>query len=362
MRNLTTNDATQLAILSHLQNTEEMIADAITAETGRQAHAEITAMSDLGLAGNSTRMRGGFFTGMHAQWQSSVPFVPIDATVNSCGVYIFTLKKAPDRNTFTRLISEAKGKITSLGYSWNFERGNHFIAVGHLENGQPCAVMHASADEYKKSKSDLALYPTESSWYYNDIRVYHSLKYVNRYLRYIVGKPAERFIEIALSLEKINKQRMSDVARLIFNELFDSECVFASHYGMPTDTSVAIGCSWRRENFALLTAPGKDIYIAAPVETSGNSSKSSQPALYPHGFGIEIEQPALSYSRDGLNINGTSIITDESVTQLETKRIRMRYALQSEVEAFAEQILEKRGCKITHRIKQTMGLNSDGLT
>lgn len=361
MINLSINDATQKAIILHLQTTEELISGAIATETGTYGDAEITAMSDLGLAGNLMRMHGGFYTGMYAQWHSSIPFVPVDATINSCGVYVFTLREVINQNTFINLVAEAKKKIKLLGYSWNFERGNHFITIGTLDNGRPCVVMHASADEYKKSNPNCALYPTETSWYYDDIRVFQSQKNVSRYLRYIVGTVAEKFIEIAFSIEDINRKRLSETAQLIFGELIDEEIMFVSHYGMPSDSSVAIGCSWKKTKFALLTAPNKDIYIAEPVSICGNSEETLRPTLYPHGFGVEIDHPTITYSNDRLTINGTNIEADETIASLPTKKIRMIDMPQFKVEAFARHILEKRDCKIIHCITPAMSLNNIGI-
>ncbi len=91
MKNLTLNDPTQRELLSHLQITENLLAKVGTKLSGCKKTASITAMPDLGIAHNVTRMRGGFFTGAHYTWDSDVPFIPVDTTVNVCGTAIFRI-------------------------------------------------------------------------------------------------------------------------------------------------------------------------------------------------------------------------------------------------------------------------------
>jgi hypothetical protein len=360
MINLTINDATQKAILPHLQITEELLSSAILYETGIEGSAEIIAMPDLGLASNSIRMRGGFFTGMYAKWQSSIPFIPIDATINSCGVYVFTLRDIIDRDTFLDLIQNAKNRINKLRYSWNFERGNHFINIGTLDNGTPCVVMHASADEYKKKNVD-ALYPTEQSWYFDSIKTYYSESCSGRYLRYITGTKAERFINIASSIEEINRKRMQEIAHLIFNNLINEELLFVSHYGMPTESSLAIGCSWKSKMFTLLTAPRKDIYIIKPTADQHTVNTGSTNILYPHGLGVMINDPKISYHNGTMTINGVNIDSDYSVSLVPFKQVRMQDTSDYDIMDFVQNYAKSRECQIAHVIKPTMSLNSVGV-
>lgn len=89
MINYTLNDPTQQMLLPHLKITEELLSRVATKLSGQKKYAEITAMPDLGIAHNCTRMMGGFFTGARYVWDSTVPFVPVDATVNVCGTAVF---------------------------------------------------------------------------------------------------------------------------------------------------------------------------------------------------------------------------------------------------------------------------------
>ena len=68
----TFSDNTQKAIMPHLKITEQLVSSALEKETGKECNVEITAMPDLGLANNSLRMRGGFFTGMFIEWLSLI--------------------------------------------------------------------------------------------------------------------------------------------------------------------------------------------------------------------------------------------------------------------------------------------------
>ena len=92
MVNLTINDETQMKILEFLGTTEKMISDVISQLSNCKKDAKIYAMSDLGLSIDAVRMMGGFFVGTCITWDCDVPFVPIDATVNVCGVCAYKLK------------------------------------------------------------------------------------------------------------------------------------------------------------------------------------------------------------------------------------------------------------------------------
>ena len=61
--NLTLSDRTQKKVLRELETTEKLISKVATKLSSTQKTCDIYAMSDLGIAHNVTRMRGGFFTG-----------------------------------------------------------------------------------------------------------------------------------------------------------------------------------------------------------------------------------------------------------------------------------------------------------
>ena len=93
MVNLTFNDETQIQILEFLRTTEKMISDITSKLSSSPKESIIYGMSDLGLSADAVRMMGGFFTGICITWDCDVPFIPIDTTVNVCGVCAYKLKK-----------------------------------------------------------------------------------------------------------------------------------------------------------------------------------------------------------------------------------------------------------------------------
>ena len=90
--NLTLNDRTQKKVLRELETTEKLISKVATKLSSTQKTCDIYAMSDLGIAHNVTRMRGGFFTGAAYVWeQPDTPFIPVDTTINVCGTALYKI-------------------------------------------------------------------------------------------------------------------------------------------------------------------------------------------------------------------------------------------------------------------------------
>lgn len=349
----TLSDDTQRAILPHLLQTGHLVEKAIERETGREGRVTITAMPDLGLADNPVRMSGGFFTGMHIEWNACIPFVPVDATVNCCGVSIFALNGPLSTAEFLAGVERAREQADKSGYRWNFERGNHFIILCQTSKGEYYAILHASADEYKKSLLDRALYPVSGVWYEPEIKTVF-LENSNRYLRYLVKLPAKRFVSIAQQLEKINQERMQAFAEWVFGNKIVDELYYVPHYGMPTESSIAIGCSWNPQKSVLLTAPGKNIFLIK------NNDEGATTWLVPHGFGAEVSNPIISYDEKGLHINGVLITEEETVAILSDKRIRNVYAKDEEIEKQVDYILNKVNAKIVTQIKPLMTISKNG--
>lgn len=355
MINNTLNDCTQKVILPILKVTETLISKAINQIDSINPEVEIVAMPDLGFSNNAIRMKGGFYTGMYLKWNSNTPFVPVDATINSCGVSIFLLNNSISYENFNEKIELAKNSISNLGYNWNFERGNHFISLCQLNDGRHCVVMHASADEYKKSISDYSLYPLPGIWYYDDIKVIQSSSDNGRYLRYLSGKPAERFISIATRLEDINHKRLNQIAEMLFGDYIESEMLYIPHYGMPTETSIAIGCSWKKEYSVLLTVPGRDFYIISDKAAHGNNIW-----LTPHGFGAEIFSPKVTYESNNYLINGTIVRNDDDVKRINKKDIRCAKLSSIDVSLHAEKIIKKCNAEIAYKIHPLMTVSGNG--
>lgn len=365
MIDLTLQDHTQEAILPHLNVTEQLMACALEKENGHACNVEIAAMPDLGLANNSTRMRGGFYTGMFVKWDTDIPFVPIDATVNSCGVTVFLLNNIIEPQALFERIKEAKRKAEAVGYNWNFERGNHFITLCRDDFEKYYLVMHASADEYKKNIRGQALYPTDLVWYHDDIKViFDNAK--NRVLRYIVGKSADKFISVATGLEAINQNRMLYIADAIAGNDIKQELLYVPHYGMPSENSIAIGCSWKSQKSILLSVPGSDMYIVRNADDrvgdniDDNVGADKKNWLMPHGFGAQITNPVIVYQGGELYINRMRITCDEDVALLKEKEIRCAKSDTNQVHYHVDKILEAMSARITNRLHPIAMVNKDG--
>ena len=134
MRYFDDPDSTQREILRHLETTERLLAAAASKVSGRDRDAEIVPMPDLGLPHNIRRIHGGFFTGAYYSWESDVPMVPVDSTVNLCGVALYKISAefGSDEEFQARVEWARSVWETRTGYVWNYAKGNHFIIYGEL--------------------------------------------------------------------------------------------------------------------------------------------------------------------------------------------------------------------------------------
>ncbi|MFF2101727.1 hypothetical protein [Streptomyces sp. NPDC058202] len=334
MKTLRTADPTQQQIIAHLRTTEQLLAEAATLASGRAGDAEITPMPDLGLPHNVRRIHGGFFTGALYQWDSGpVPLIPVDATVNLCGVTLFRVEDDfEDEQDFRRRVEAARETITKASsYVWNFTSGNHFVILaenrtpGTLPEGR-YLVLHASAAEFKNQYN--GLYPASGNWYSDEIRILAGRN--GRYLRYLTGKPAERFARVATMLESYQRERQQLCATLIMGSeaRIHDEVLSLLHYGMPDTSSIAIGCQWLRDDqprSLLLTRPGAPLYLVR-FATDGPNRATTQHGdvtLTPHGLGVHALEPLqLAYHDGHLSIAGRRLSLDQSLAGQDFVAIR----------------------------------------
>jgi hypothetical protein len=342
--NFSLNDSTQKEILKHLETTSKLLSKVATGLSETQKETMIYAMPDLGIAQNGTRMLGGFYTGACYSWDSDVPFIPVDATVNVCGTTVYRLKHKISVQEFKkRLDSVMENRETYLKYAathlppqildsidleradkfyWNYNIGNHFVILAEqkeenseLPEGQ-YMIVHASAIELKKDNLKYGLYPVEGNWYYNDIQTVYD-EQENRYLRYIYGKKAVQFFELANILQIINKDRNKYFCKTVLGELAGEEIINLSHYGMPNNNVVCIGCQWEQDNFTLLTTPGNDIFLVHPDLFSKNTIKlkDKQITLTPHGCGVRLKNSSdtIEYLDNGILIGNKYFKKGESI-------------------------------------------------
>ena len=370
--NLSLNDDTQKSILQHLETTSRLLSKVGTELSETQKESKIYAMPDLGIAQNGTRMLGGFFTGACYSWSSYIPFVPVDATVNVCGIAIYRLRQKitveefekrlnnimTNRETYLKYVSTHLPKqiLDSIDleredkFKWNYNVGNHFVIlaeqneeISELPTGQ-YMIVHASAIELKKDNLKYGLYPIKGNWYYEDIQtIYDSRE--NRYLRYIYGKKAVRFWELANMLPTMNKDRNRYFCKAVLGELAGEEVINLSHYGMPTNNSVCVGCQWEQENFALLTAPGNDIFLIHPNLTDKNTININHKKiiLTPHGCGVMLKNSSdkIEYLDDGLVIGNKKFKKGESINIGSDVLIRTQGMDSVHVKEHIEKIISK---------------------
>ena len=370
MENLTLGDQSQASISPHLQDTERMLARAASLVSGSEQPAKVWAMPDLSFSTDVKRFLGGFFCGAFYSWESSEPFVPIDANLNCCGVSMFKLKQpVEDYAHFADGIRHAMNITRERSsYLWNFGAGNHFVIFGYAEGSQgipegPYGLLHSSAGEFKKQHN--GLYPTTGNWFGDRIETIEDPS-INRHIRFIRGKFAERFIQTAKSLDAYNQQRHRYFADLIFGvDNIDDEVCNLQHYGMPTENSIAIGCQWMRERVVpLLTAPEKPVYLVHPKLGGINDVQigGERLTLFPHGLGRCSRDPmSVEYVPSGIVVNGAVYTPQDSLRNDE--RLPMRDFDRNEAEggripSIIRQMLERCAADIVAKIDQIYSYHS----
>lgn len=370
--NFSLNDNTQKEILKHLETTSKLLSKVGTKLSETQKESMIYAMPDLGIAQNGTRMLGGFYTGACYSWNSDVPFVPVDATVNVCGTTVYKLNQNITVQEFQkRLDNVMQNRETYLKYVsthlpsqildsidleradkfyWNYNVGNHFAILAEqnddnseLTEGQ-YMIVHASAIELKKDNLKYGLYPVEGNWYYDDIKTIYDDN-ENRYLRYIYGKKAVQFAELASMLQKINKDRNRYFCKTVLGELAGEEVINLSHYGMPTNNAVCIGCQWEQEDFTLLTAPGNDIFLVHSNLTAPNTIdlNNKKITLTPHGCGVMLKNSSdtIKYLNDGILIGNKHFKKGESINIGNDVSVRTNNMDSKHVKQHIETVLDR---------------------
>lgn len=344
MKNYTLNDRTQLAIIPHLLITEELLATIASNHT-----AKISAMPDLGIAHNGTRMCGGFFTGSICTWQSEIPLIPIDATVNVCGTCLYKLKHEISIEKFTNSVNEVLSDTSK--YTWNYNNGNHFITLLYsdgkldIEEGFYMLV-HASANEYKYDP-DEGLYPTSNVWYSPYIQ---TIQKDNRYLRYISGKHAERFYSIAHKLLGFNENRNDFFIESVLKNNIDYKSLSIQHYGMPDPQTICIGAHWENKPYTLLTAPGKPIYIVNPIDEFHGS---------PHGFGLELKHPEIDYTNNGISICGKEFLKGQNIS-IGNDAVNRCTTNNTDIDTHVSKILSVCPGNVIGKLEQIVSFSKDG--
>jgi len=319
MINLTLDDRIQNEIKNHILLTEKLLSKAASKASGSNKEASILLLPDLGIPRGARRINGGFFVGAFYLWDTSKPIVPVDATVNCCGVSLFRLKHPIEsRKDFIKKISSAKENVIKTSYLWNFNTSNHFISYGEITKSNFIksgyyVILHSSACEFKNQYN--GLYPVNGNWYYNSIKSVRT-NAASRKLRYIDGRKAEHFIKTAHMLETYNQIRHQRFAEIIFGKNnIEEEVLYCQHYGMPTSNSIAIGCHWLYEEsiYLLLTNKDSPVYIILAKKGFDNTVtiENKDIILVPHGLGnISLIGEKIHYGSNSIAIGNKSIKID----------------------------------------------------
>lgn len=271
-------------LVPFIEETEHILKEALLS-LDSSATCKITAAPDLGFPHDVVRLAGGFPTGVFVEWDCSVPFVPVDTTVNIDTSSVFVLKDNISSEIDKKLFAWLRGKIEKeSSYLFNFHKGNHFISFGKmLSSGDSVLVIHSNEKEFKYQFNGLM--PKEGNWYMDSIK---TLTHKKRYIRYLQGEKASLFIDIAKSLEEFNIIRH----RFIANILVEGKTKIVHqndyhHYYMPNRQSVAIGCFPVQigESVPIFSRPGRNIDIFKVKGGGLNSISGNNRVLVPHGWG-----------------------------------------------------------------------------
>ena len=306
--NLTLNDRTQKIVLRELETTEKLLSKVATKLSSTQKTCDIYAMTDLGIAHNVTRMRGGFFTGAVYSWeQTDIPFVPVDTTVNVCGTALYQI--------------------------------NSDIQV----------------DEFKKRCENVLsdILKVISNWYYSAIKTETGDNHC-RYLQYIEGSKTEQFYKMAKMLETFNAERNYDFCKGVLKNEMGKEILNVAHYGMPSIHEVLIGVQKTDGLATLLTSPGKNVYI---VKKRGNFKND----YIPHGFGLELPKGSkLAYHRDYLEIGGKQFTSNGITIGEDAINRHGSSEKDSELREYVKKIAQINELEICAELKQVCSFSAKG--
>ena len=288
-------DSSQNILIDYLSGTEQLMGKLLSKKFS--GSARIKTVSDLGFPHDVIRIAGGFATGVFVDWDTNMPFVPVDTCVNVCSVSFFEIKDDIKHLFCEEYVNSVKRKLDNSIYISNFHRGNHFISyLNSVTDGKKYLLLHSSANEYKDNFN--GLYPVEGNWYFDRIKFFSDGQ---SYIRYIDGREAELFYSIAKGLYEFNETRHEFIAHVILGDYQeDVSPLHFHHYGMPTNNSIAMGCHLTTQNeiLPILTLPGERVYMIKYSRVKDESLMlSDKQFLTPHGWGkrhIDIPKMVLN--------------------------------------------------------------------
>lgn len=284
------DDFSQRALLPYILDTQSLLTSAIKL-FDTAGEATIVPSFDLGFTYNTGRLAGGFTTGMLVDWQCKIPFVPIDMTIKECSGSIILLRDVSDPLSFFTAprINRILEDLKKDGYKFSFTSGNHFIMLSFDKHQNYYIIVHSGDDSYRDNEN--GVYPSPHVWYTDNIRlIFNSDK--SRYLKYLIGEPAKKFVDLAL----LNRKNVSVFHRKFATRLTMGYCDIAfcntyQHYGLYSDHTAVLGAGLVDNNceYPIFSNEGLPIVMLKP------SSKmwailldGKEKYLFPHGWGQSI--------------------------------------------------------------------------
>ena len=286
------NDLTQKVLLPYIFETNNLINKAIHLYDDN-GFGTIIPTFDLGFTYNTARLAGGFTTGMLVDWQSKVPFVPIDMTIKECSVSIIELGTffQEHLNGFDgKRIGNILDVLRKKGYSYNFKTGNHFITLCTDFNNNCYLVIHSGDDSYRDDS--VGVYPSDKVWYNSLIKTLYNDSHT-RYIKYLVDEPAERFIEFALSNRNNVHMFHLEFANMLYSINCEEHfCNTYQHYGFHSEHTAVLGACLVPDNsvFPVLSNQGLPILLVRSTPDMWSVEIDNvRYSVFPHGWGQEIK-------------------------------------------------------------------------
>lgn len=310
------DDSTQRVLLPYVRTTQLLLSKAIKLYD-HNGSANIIPSFDLGFTYNTARLAGGFTTGMIVNWNSSIPFVPIDMTIKECSGSVISI--SADSTDFFSLdqIKISLKKMWKKGFRFNFSSGNHFIALYKNAHNNYYLVLHSGDDGYRNDQ--YGIYPSLRVWYRDKIKTITN-ESGHRYLKYLVDDAAEKFIQIALERRHFVADFHRELTNCILNNSGSILCSNTyQHYGMDTDHTALLGTGLIKlnERFPIFSNEGLPIVIVRPSKKMWSVQiDNDQRFVIPHGWGQCIQGVTeLNYNASN---NKLSIICDSKTIESET--------------------------------------------
>lgn len=252
----------QRNLIKELETTERILTNIATSISGREMRAEICVLPDVN--NTETIPNQMFFNGTLAYWDTDVPFIPIEKTMNVSGISIYRLNNFIHPLQFMERVGKA---LRNKRYNWNYSARNQLIALMSangkecLQNGQ-YLILNMPINEYQQRNMPDGVI-TQENWFYDKIKTKTDL-ITGKKLDYLEGKDAEKFYAITKRLEKYYVDRNDYFANLVLKESYDKRVLIATNYGMPTLNSVAVGCYWHCKMYPLIMKPKNRVYLMYP--------------------------------------------------------------------------------------------------